>query len=234
MQKLRSGLFLFGLGVWTVLYGVIIPPLSPLLPKQLRYWFSNLWVRVMTRWLCISVGVKIEIEGLENIPKSRPFVVVPNHQSTPETFLMQKLFYPAVPALKRELLRIPFFGWAAQVGYPIAIDRAKPKQALEQVRTKGLSRLSDGINVIIYPEGTRNDYPTIGKYARGAAALAEQGNVPILPVVHHSGYIWPQKRFEKRSGVFKVVIGEPIYPNQELTATQMIQKAAEWAKSVEV
>jgi len=234
MNKLRSGLFLVGLSIWTVVYGIIIPPLAFIFPAKLRYYCSYVWVRTMTRWLSISLGVKIEVEGLENIPKELPFVVVPNHQSTPETFLMQKLFYPAVPALKRELLRIPFFGWSAWVGYPIAIDRSRPKQALEQVRKKGLRRLQSGVNVIIYPEGTRNDYPTIGKYARGAAALAEQANVPILPVVHNSGYIWPQKQFEKRGGTFKVVIGKAIYPNQELTATQMMKEASDWAQSIEV
>jgi 1-acyl-sn-glycerol-3-phosphate acyltransferase len=179
-------------------------------------------------WLKVSCGIKLEIEGKENIPKDgSPVLVIANHQSSPETFVLQSLFFPAVPILKKELLKIPFFGWGAWVSKPIAIDRGRPRQALAQMMEMGEARLTSGTSVIIYPEGTRNDYPTIGKFARGGAQLAKRSGVKVIPIAHNAGAIWPAHTLRKSSGVFKVIIGTAI-ETEEASVAEITQFARSW------
>ena len=224
----RSTLFYIGMAFITILYGTLAPLTAPLMSYRMRVRVGCLWCWLIISWLRISCGVKLQIEGREHIPTdNRTVLVMANHQSSPETFILQLLFFPAVPILKKELLKIPFFGWGAWVSKPIGIDRAKPRQALSQMMEKGEARLLSGTSVIIYPEGTRNDYPTIGKFARGGAQLAKRANVQVIPVAHNAGAVWPARQFLKRPGTLKVVIGAPI-DTTEASVAEITNTARDW------
>lgn len=168
--------------------------------------FGNLLV---VRWFGIACGVRLRVIGRENLPKGR-YVALSKHQSTWETYYLQRLLRPVSTILKRELLRIPVFGWGLATMRPIAIDRSNPREALKQVMAQGLMRIGQGSNVVIYPEGTRIAPGQVGNYGRSGAALAVAAEVPVVPIAHNAGNCWPGKRFLKFPGTITVVIGEPI------------------------
>jgi 1-acyl-sn-glycerol-3-phosphate acyltransferase len=112
--------------------------------------------------------------------------------------------------LKKELLRIPFFGWGLASLRPIAIDRSSPIQALKDVKNKGIERIKEGNNLLIFPEGTRTPLGQVGNYARSGADIAVTAGVPVVAVAHNAAECWPHKHFLKYPGTISVVISEPI------------------------
>ena len=110
--------------------------------------------------------------------------------------------------VKRELLYIPFWGWALSLLNPIAINRGKPKEAILQTLDEGSKRLEEGMFVLLFPEGTRVEAGKVGNYARSSFELAKRNGVKVLPVCHNSGDCWPAHKFIKHSGVIKLLPGK--------------------------
>jgi 1-acyl-sn-glycerol-3-phosphate acyltransferase len=140
-------------------------------------------------------------------------VVLCRHESTWETLFLQTLLAPQATIIKRELLWIPFFGWAFALNKPIAIDRGSPRSALKRLITTGTERLRDKIWVVLFPEGTRMPAGEIGRFQVGGAALASAADVPLLVIVHNAGCHWPAHQIRKTPGVIEVRILPPIQPN---------------------
>ncbi len=207
---IRAIVFNVGLGALTFIIGIISLLVWPL-PLNARYavliqWAT--WVMVWTRWMC---GIRYEVEGAENIPEG-PAIVVSNHQSSWEVIFFQYYLPPQTWVVKRELFRIPFFGWSMKSLHPIAIDRSKRVSALDQLIRQGKQHLEQGRWVIIFPEGTRSKPGQVRKFSSGAAALAKAAGVPLLPVAHNAGRYWPAKRLIKYPGTVKVKFGPVIEP----------------------
>ena len=135
------------------------------------------------------MGLKHEVIGMENIP-DKPCVSACNHQSTWETITTQTFLPPLAWVLKKELLKIPFFGWGLWASKPIAIDRADRSTALEQVAKQGVEKMKEGRYVLIFPQGTRQNYGSSGRYKKGAAKLALAADVNIVPIAHDAGKYW--------------------------------------------
>ena len=192
-----------------------------------RYRFVNYWTRA-TMWLLRHLnGVRVEVEGLENIPQGKAVVVMANHQSQWETFYLQLLISPQATILKRELLWVPFFGWALALLKPIAIDRSKGTQAIKTIKRVGKQRLDAGISVVIYPEGTRQPPGRLGRFNGGGASLAVHASVPVLPVAHNSGDCWPARSIKRFPGTIRLIIGEPITVTGKST-DQVKAEVREW------
>ena len=206
---LRSLLFYLGYVLLTTWFSLSAVAFLSFAPWSWSYRYLMLWNRAVLGWLAISCGVRYRVVGRERLP-TEPCVLLSKHQSQWETFFLQILLTPIVPVLKRELLKIPGFGWAIRQIRPIAIDRSNPKQALQQIGTQGLERLASGCSVYLFPEGTRIPYGQKGKYARSGAKLAIDAGVPVVPVAHDAGRFWPAHQFVKYPGVITVTIGEPI------------------------
>jgi 1-acyl-sn-glycerol-3-phosphate acyltransferase len=170
--------------------------------------------------------VRWQVEGLDRLPP-RPYVIVAKHQSQWETFFLQLPFAPNSTILKQELLKIPVFGWGLSSVKPIAIDRSQRREALKQILEQGTARLQEGLNVLIFPEGTRTDPGHVGRYARGGADLACKAHVPVVPVAHNAGEYWPGKRFLKFPGTVQVVVGEPLQ-SDTLEGRALMNQAADW------
>jgi 1-acyl-sn-glycerol-3-phosphate acyltransferase len=160
--------------------------------------------------LRLCCGVRVRISGREHIPTTSHFVVMAKHQSTWETFFLQLFFHPLSTILKRELLRIPCFGWGLALMQPIPIDRSNPREAIRQVKTLGVQRLQQGMNILVFPEGTRTPLGQTGSYARSGADIAIAAGVPVLPVAHNAGLHWPMHTLLKFPGTIDIVIGQPI------------------------
>lgn len=225
MQTVRSFIFLIVYAFTAILFSTVGVLLWPLPFKQ-RYWVVSRWA-VMNIWLLkIICGLKLEVEGRENI-LAEPCVILCKHQSAWETLALQAVFPPQVWVLKRELLWIPFFGWGLASLRPIAIDRNAGRQALNQVIEQGKERLQSGAMVVVFPEGTRLPPGTIGRFGVGGARLAVEASVPVVPVAHNAGHFWAKRGFLKKPGVIKMVIGAKI-DTQDLSAAAVNLQAYEW------
>lgn len=206
---------------------------APFMPFRKRYQFVvQTWCRSAI-WLAKTVvGLRYEVSGQENIPE-KPCVILSKHQSTWETFFLSAYFEPLSQVLKRELLYVPFFGWAIMLLKPIAIDRENPKAALRQVAKQGQERLEQGAWVLIFPEGTRVPVGQAGKFSRSGASLAVNAKLPVLPIAHNAGMYWPKSGWGKKPGTIKVVIGPPMHAESEgpRAVAELNQRAEDWVNA---
>ncbi|MDQ6620125.1 MAG: 1-acyl-sn-glycerol-3-phosphate acyltransferase [Pseudomonadota bacterium] len=198
--------------VVTPLYAALML-LTCWLPRIGRYRVAASWCSTnlgAARSIC---GIRTRALGLENIPRgpdSRPHIVMSKHSSTWETLALTRYFPPLAYVAKKELLSIPFFGWGFALASPITIDRSAGTGAMQQIATQGRERFAQGFWIAIYPEGTRIRAGTRAKYKTGGARLAIELGVPVLPVAHNAGYLWPKGTFGKRAGTVTISFGPPI------------------------
>jgi 1-acyl-sn-glycerol-3-phosphate acyltransferase len=235
VQTLRTLLFYLLLSLSAFIWCLICMLVAPLLPFPARYRFVvQRWCRSAV-WLAQNVvGIRYELQGEENIPKT-PCVILAKHQSTWETFFLCAYFEPLSQVLKRELLRVPFFGWAIMLTKPIAIDRSNPKAALKQIANQGRERLEQGTWVLVFPEGTRIPQGAIGKFSRGGAALAANSHLPVLPVAHNAGAFWPKDGWSKRPGTIQVLFGPPLRAEGEgpRAIAELNERAFAWVSEAQ-
>mgnify|MGYP001422658143 FL=1 len=206
---LRSFLFYILYVLSGIAVGIAVCLVSLFLPVKKRIRVASIWPRFASWCLSKICKIEIEINGLQNIPKT-PFVLVSNHQSSWEAYFFQYFFFPVTTLLKRELLVIPVWGWALALLGPIYIDRKKAKSALVKFMEEGQNKLDNGFIVLSFPEGTRMEPRKIGGYARSAFELAKRSGAPLLPVVHNAGSYWEAHKFVKRPGKISLEIGEKI------------------------
>jgi 1-acyl-sn-glycerol-3-phosphate acyltransferase len=169
------------------------------------------------------------VRGQENIP-SENGVILCKHQSAWETIALQAIFPPLVFILKRELLRIPIWGWAMAALEPIAINRKAKSAALKQVLNDGEARLKAGRWVVIFPEGTRIAPGQKGRYNASGGMLAHRAGCPVVPVAHNAGEFWGRNAFLKYPGMIQVRIGPAIDAGQ-FSASEINRQAEEWIES---
>jgi 1-acyl-sn-glycerol-3-phosphate acyltransferase len=218
-----------GYVVITIVISSLFIFLFPFFTPKLRYRLARVWCISVITWLRLTCGVRYEIEGLANLPDS-PCVIVSNHQSSWETLFFYSLVSPASPILKKELLRIPLWGWALKLLKPISIDRANKREAGKSLLTQGRARLKDGNWIILFPEGRRSPPQTVAKFSRSGAKLAISTNVPLLPIAHNAGDFWPKSRFIKTPGLIRVTIGVPI-DTAEANASALTLECENWIRS---
>ena len=197
-----------------------------ILPYSYRQRFLSSWAFFCIWWLKISLNITTDLKGSENI-NSSPSVIISNHQSTWETLAFQTIFPAHTWVLKQELLWLPVFGWSLALLKPIVINRGDKLNAIKKVIKQGSERLSQGISVVVFPEGTRQTYKHLGDYQNGAAAIAKKSGHDIIPVYHNAGKFWPKGSFIKKPGVITVVIGKPI-SSSFLTSSELTKEVRNW------
>jgi len=161
----------------------------------------------------VILGIRVRLSGLEHLPQgaSSPAVLLCKHQSTLETLLLPTLMpHPLAFVFKRELLRIPFFGWSMARLDMIHIDRESRTQALKHVVNQGRLLLSSGVWIILFPEGTRMARGEKGTYQTAGTRLAVDSGAPVIPIAVASARCWPRKGFVKFPGEVHVSIGPSI------------------------
>ncbi|HEY5994198.1 MAG TPA: lysophospholipid acyltransferase family protein [Gallionellaceae bacterium] len=228
MVFIRSLAFFLVQFTWTPFYATLVLLAFPLKPHTRYYYLKGLAHSLI--WLLrVICNIRLEVRGAENIPKE-PCVILCKHQSAWETFALQLVFPDQVYVAKRELLLLPFFGWALALQSPIAINRSKGKDALKQLLKQGRQRLDDGFCVVVFPEGTRTPYGKRGKYKIGGAMLAAATGTPVAPVAHNAGKHWGRNSFMKYPGTIVMSIGKPIVTTG-LKADEINRRAEEWIES---
>jgi len=208
IAKLRGALFLAYQALITPFYAIAMLA-TFWLPPVPRYKMAAHWCRMSlygARFIC---GVRWRVEGLDRLP-STPHVVMAKHSSTWETLALNLYLPPLAFVAKQELLKLPFFGWGFALASPITIDRKAGADAMAQMIEQGKQRFAQGFWIVIYPEGTRIRAGARGRYKTGGARLAIGLDVPVLPVAHNAGWLWPKGTIAKRAGELTLVFGDPI------------------------
>lgn len=225
---LRSLLFSVGTVVATVVFSVGALFTLPF-PFSVRYGFVIRWAWFVMWWLKVTCGVRYQVRGLENVPDTNA-ILFSKHQSTWETLAIQKIFPAQAWVLKKELLAVPFFGWALRLMEPIAIDRNAGSAAVKKLIKDGKARLALGRWVVVFPEGTRVAPGQVGRYGVGGALLAQASRYPVVPMAHNAGEFWPRRGFLKRPGTITVSIG-PVIETKGRKADEIMALAKTWIEN---
>lgn len=197
-----------------------------ILKQRQRIVFGRNWSKFNILSLKKIAGIEIKIEGLEHVP-DYPVIIASNHQSMLETMVLQLVLDPYVWVLKKELFRIPLFGWGLAAIGPIAIDRKQGKTAMAQIVEQGNQKFKEGLSVLIFPEGTRIDVGVRRGFKSGVAVLAKKTGKEILPIAHNCGCVWPGKKFLKFKKQVTFRIGQPI-PVENQSQDEVLEACQSW------
>lgn len=157
------------------------------------------------------MGLSFSLHGKDKVVPGASYIVTPNHQSNADILaLIRVLPLRFRWVVKKELAKIPLFGWALAGTGAIAIDRSDPKQSVESLQNS-TDKLKGSWSVLIYPEGTRTPHGRLLKFKKGAFMMAVQAGIPILPVTSNGAFkVLPKKTVWFRPGHITVTIGDPI------------------------
>lgn len=208
--------FLFNIICYTnILLGsiasILLRPISQKL--VVRVW-GNCFQKMTAWWLKIICGLKIEIRGAENLPESGA-IFASKHQSAMETYFLVSHIKNSNYILKKELTRIPIFGWAIKAYGCVAIDRSKGTKSMKQMLAEAKKSLESGRNFVIFPEGTRTKPGQITEYKPGITFLYQNLNVPVIPVALNTGLFWAKNSFLRHKGKVIIEFLEPMEPNMD-------------------
>ena len=223
--------YLYGI-ITVIVFASVILMLIPFTKSITRYRIGVVWCKMALWVLSRLCGVRYQIQGLENIPQAHtPLIVLGKHQSAWET-----IAYPAILpnelcfVFKRELLFLPFFGWALGSLGMIHINRGDREKAREAVAVQGKQCLAQGKWITMFPEGTRTPRGSIKPYRRGGVRLAMSTGTDILPIAQNSGLLWPRNTFVKKPGLITVSIG-PIIKVANKTEDEIQNEVEAWIES---
>ena len=233
MSFVRSLLHALWMLLTVVPWGIWMVTASLWSSGEQMYWKAARWLGWQIDAARILCGIEVLVHGRENLPvgQTSPAILLVKHQSTLETFLMPTLMpHPLAYVFKRELIYIPFFGWAMGRMDMIHIDRSLKAQSFNRVVEQGKRLLAQGIWVIMFPEGTRIPRGQQGTYKTGGTRLAVATGAPVIPIAVTSAKVWPRKAFIKRPGVVDVSIGPPI-PSQGREPEEMMREVQAWIEA---
>ena len=233
MPFLRSVLHMLWMVLTVIPWGLAVVVAAPFLSSTQVYWMCAGWLKVAVRGGNVILGIRNQVIGYENLPvgSTAPAILLLKHQSTWETFCMPTLMpHPLAYVFKKELLYVPFFGWAMAKMDMIHIDRSKRAQAFNKVVEQGKRLLAQGTWVIMFPEGTRIDRGQKGQYKSGGTRLAIETGAPVIPIAVTSAKCWPRKAFIKRPGVVEFSIGKPI-PSEGRKPDELMREVEDWIEA---
>lgn len=221
--KLRNTVHALFTAVWSALWmsaAVVARIVTGSSDTPLR-WARSYWSRGLF-WAC---GVRVQVEGLENIDVKKTYVFVVNHQSMIDIPALQR----AIPVnmhmiAKKELQFVPFLGWYIWAAGMIPVDRRNGPQAIETLRQSAL-RVAGGESVLAFAEGTRSRTGVILPFKKGPFMLAMQAGVPVVPVaIEGAIQALPPDGFAVRPELIRVRIGVPI-ASTDIDRDALIERA---------
>ena len=233
LNFLRSVLHTLFMVVTVIPWGLAVLIAAPFLNSTQIYWMCAGWLKLAVSGGTVILGIKNHVIGFENLPvgSTAPAVLLVKHQSTWETFSMPALMpHPLAYVFKKELLYVPFFGWAMGRMDMIHIDRSKRAQAFNKVVEQGQRLLNQGTWVIMFPEGTRIPRGQKGTYKSGGTRLAVETGAPVIPIAVTSAKCWPRKAFVKKPGTVEFSIGKPI-PSAGRQPDELMREVEAWIEA---
>ena len=197
------------IAIHTILFGTygILLALFGGSARFVHFYCAVPWAKVIL-WVC---GVKLDVQGLENINKDQPRIYMANHTSYFDIFaLLSSLPVDFKFIVKQELMRLPIFGLAMRRAGYIGIEREDPRKALKSMQ-EAAERIRNGASVLIFPEGTRSEDGSLQSFKPGGFHLALRSGCDIVPIaITGSRDIVPKGSLRVRKGTIRVVVGEEI------------------------
>jgi len=210
MTRLRAFLFFLYFGLMSVAMNVGCLPVL-LGPRGWTVWAMRCWARLTLFGLRAIAGIGMEVRGRPYIPAGGA-LIASKHLSMWETIAFHLLVADPAMVMKRELLAVPLYGRYAQRAQMIVIDREAGAKTLKGMLSAAKMRLSEGRQIVIFPEGTRHQPGAPADYKSGVAALYGYLGAPCIPVALNSGLFWPKAGTLKRSGTIVIEFLPPIPP----------------------
>ncbi len=221
MTFLRSAVFnawFFGASLLITIPGTVLALFAP--HRMLA--LGGLWARVILFGMRHICGIEIRVIGRENLANDGPALIASAHQSAFDTLVWLTLVPRACYVLKKELVRIPLFGWLIPRTRMIAVDRSAGAGAIRHLLREADRAVREERQIVIFPEGTRATPGVDLPLQPGIAALAARTRLPVIPVATDSGRCWSRRAFHKYPGTIHVVIHKPLpagLPRDALMAT---------------
>jgi 1-acyl-sn-glycerol-3-phosphate acyltransferase len=198
ITRIRSLLFMLWLYGSMAFFGILCSPLL-LFPVPAAMAVIRWWARAVlwgARWI---VGIRVEFRGLAHRPEG-PALIAGKHLSMLDTIAPFVVLKQPAYVLKKELIYLPFLGWFAWRTKMVAIRRADAAKALKLMVAACRARLSEGRQILIFPEGTRSDVGDDPDYKPGVAALYRDLDVPCHLLATNSGQFWPGHGIDRKPG----------------------------------
>ena len=233
MNLIRSIVHMLWMAITVVPWAIAVLIFSLFGSSTQVYWLCAGWLRLAVTGGTMILGIQNRVTGMENLPSTElgSCVLLVKHQSTWETFSMVTLMpHPLAFVFKKELLYVPFFGWAMSRMDMIHIDRSQRTQAFNKVVEQGKRLMAQGVWVIMFPEGTRIARGQKGVYKSGGTRLAIETGAPVIPVAVTSAKCWPRKAFIKKPGIVDISIGKPI-PSAGRQPDELMREVEAWIEA---
>lgn len=178
------------------------------LGSAVGYWPGVVWARIF----CWLTFVRVTITGRENIDKTTSYVFVANHQGAYDIFsIYGYLGHNFRWMMKKGLMKIPLVGYSCKITGHIFVDNSTPS-ATRSTMQKAEKQLSNGMSVVVFPEGARTLDGRMHAFRRGAFSLAVEFGLPVVPVTIDGAYkILPRGSFLPRPGHIKLTVHKPIH-----------------------
>jgi len=208
VSKLKAYLKLSAISFITVFFAIFAIIFSLIDRSGKVYNLLGKWWAKILLWIA---GVRVETIGLENVNKGENYIYVANHLSNIDIpVVMANLPGQLRIVFKKELAKIPIFGWQLRTGPYILIDRQNPTRAIKSLEI-AKKKIQKGVSVLLFAEGTRSIDGNIQQFKRGAFTLATRSGKQIVPLTIKGTYeILPKKALEIKPGKVKLIIDKPI------------------------
>ena len=215
MQFIKSLAFNIFLYIGIVLVFILAIP-TLILPAKLTLYCGKFLAYYIILILRLFLNTKVIFHGLENLRKVEKFFIASAHQSMFETFVLQAPLKFPVFILKKELLRIPLFGWYLKKIGSIEIIRGKTtKKNLDFLDKIKNTIQKHNRPLLIFPQGTRVEFDDRSPFKKGVGRIYDSLKIPCIPIALNSGKVWPKNSFMKYQGDIHVSFLEPIQPGLE-------------------
>ncbi|UXN03438.1 MULTISPECIES: lysophospholipid acyltransferase family protein [unclassified Bartonella] len=221
---IRSILFIFAFYTASILQVFLYTPFYFFLPRKKAWIVPKIWGRVTMFLFRHIVGTNYRLEGMENIPKGA-CIIAPKHQSMWETIMLCMCLEDPSLVLKRELMRLPIFGWFMWKIGMIPIDRGSPIKAMKAVINGAREKAADGRQIVIFPEGTRQEPGAEPSYKPGIIPIYSELSLPVIPIALNAGLFWPRSTVMRYPGTVIMRVLPAIEPG--LNKREFLKKLEE-------
>jgi|TARA_B110000971_G_scaffold193933_1_gene207202 1-acyl-sn-glycerol-3-phosphate acyltransferase len=217
MQLIKSLFFNIFLYVGIVLVFILAMP-TLILPAKFTLYCGKFLAYYIILILRLFLNTKVIFHGLENLKKNEKFFIASAHQSMFETFVLQAPLNFPIFILKKELLKIPLFGWyLKKIGSIEIIRETTTKKNLNFLDKIKNTIQKNNRPLLIFPQGTRVKFDDKSPFKKGVGRIYDSLKLPCIPVALNSGKIWPKNSFIKYPGDIHVSFLDPIKPGLEKT-----------------